>query len=173
MLPSNQAKSDDTESYRMDLAPVVSEDIVQDSNEIVSTYIAGINHHDINKYVQHHVTKHKNSKYGGNTKKELLSLVEDYPKIYKYNKLSSSKVVLEPDTNNQHDSNAVKVLVDGYMLGFIPRTHSEKINNCIKNNEILKVKVFIRGGTYVTLDYDDFTEVDGKYYSDLIIELSQ
>ncbi|QYA42105.1 HIRAN domain-containing protein [Macrococcoides bohemicum] len=143
-----------------------------DDIQVIETYIAGIDKHEIDNYIKYHVKKRNNQKYGGASKRKLIELLEDYPRIYKYNRLSNSKLKFELDPDNQHDSFAVKVYVDGFLLGYIPKTESELIHDFINQGKDIKGKVVIRGGKHMTLnDDDELEEVRGKYYSDLTLKI--
>ncbi|MDW8727283.1 HIRAN domain-containing protein [Streptococcus suis] len=57
------------------------------------------------------------------------------------------KLVREPD--NKYDPNAVKVLVCGYFVGYIPKTASEEVSRLIDRGEKLNLSVDMeRQGSY-------------------------
>ena len=68
-------------------------------------------------------------------------------KIYKYNYINKP-VKLVPDPQNEHDKNAVKVIVAGEVVGFISRNENEHVLSILKNADIKYISSFIGGGEY-------------------------
>ena len=81
-------------------------------------------------------------------------------RIYEYD-FYPTKIELIPDPNNEHDPNAVKVVVDNVLVGYIKAGSCKHILNVINGNCIEKIECIIRGGKYKFLSYDDDTD---KYF---------
>ncbi len=61
-------------------------------------------------------------------------------------------VALVPDRENTHDSNAVKVLLSGEFVGYIPADSSARIRSLMDQGKILNVSARIVGGPYKAYD---------------------
>lgn len=69
-----------------------------------------------------------------------------YQYIFSYN-----KVELIPEPTNQYDQNAVQVLIDGNIVGYIKSGSCKHILNLISENRIEKIEAKIKGGKYKCL----------------------
>lgn len=56
------------------------------------------------------------------------------------------EATLQPEPNNKHDPNAIKVLVRGIHVGYIGRTDCPAIKAMLDNGRIRRVQASIRGG---------------------------
>lgn len=74
-------------------------------------------------------------------------------KIYEYNYLNK-EAVLVPEPNNPHDPNAIMVLVDGFLVGYVPHEYTAFLHNFIKKNFVLYTSAFITGGNYKIVSAD-------------------
>ena len=99
-------------------------------------------------YLQKELTSvaYKNWKYNSNNEQSESST----DKIYRYNYTHKSALLI-PEPTNPHDSNAIKVLVDGIHIGYIPATACIEVNNMIKHSLITSINVEIYGGEYKNL----------------------
>lgn len=60
--------------------------------------------------------------------------VSNRPQKYsKYPIFKTSKVELIPEPENKHDENAIKILIDGVHLGYVPRDQTKEIHGELKN----------------------------------------
>lgn len=57
-------------------------------------------------------------------------------------------VKLEPEPANTHDKNAVKVIIAGEHVGYIPATSCIEVKTILKKNEIKYISAYITGGKY-------------------------
>ena len=88
------------------------------------------------------------------TKTELIdSLCED-EKIYEYEFYPSDTVLVE-EPDNQHDPNAIKVVIDGVHVGYIKKGSCSHIKKLINDNKIEYIDAEISGGKYKCL-YSEF-----------------
>ena len=81
-------------------------------------------------------------------------------RIYEYD-FYPTKVELVPEPDNEYDPNAVKVIVDNVLVGYIKAGSCKHILNIINSNRIEKIECTIKGGKYKYLGYDDDTD---KYF---------
>lgn len=67
----------------------------------------------------------------------------------------SFQVGLEKDPDNPHDKHAVKVLLDGEHVGFIPSESSAHVTKLIDNSQIDDLDAKVVGGPYKYYDSDE------------------
>lgn len=95
------------------------------------------------------------------SKKELIDEGYEDEKIYYYD-FYPDRVELIEEPGNEHDPNAIKVVVDGVHIGYIKAGSCPHIKKLIHAGSIVKTDVEIRGGKYKYLycEYDDEKEKD-------------
>ena len=113
------------------------------------------------------------------SKKELIDEGYEDEKIYYYD-FSPNTVELVEEPDNEHDPNAVKVVVDGVHIGYIKAGSCSHIKKLLHTGSIVKTDVEIRGGKYKYLycEYDDEKEKDvytldqdvSEYYATVTIK---
>ena len=92
------------------------------------------------------------------SKKQLIEEAPEDEPIYQYNFYPSDvKLVEEPD--NPHDSNAIKVIVDGTHIGYIKSGSCSRVRNLLKSGNVLDISAEIYGGNFKVLFMND----DGEY----------
>ena len=96
------------------------------------------------------------------TKKELIEAGYENERIFKYD-FSIKSFELVPEPTNEYDPNAIKVLADGLIVGYIKAGSCKHINKVIAENRIEKISGKIEGGKYKYIGYDYETE---KYFMD-------
>lgn len=66
-------------------------------------------------------------------------------------------VELVPEPDNPEDEKAIKVVVDGVHIGYVPKSKTTRVRNIFKKNNVISVTCDIYGGPYKVLewDYDD------------------
>lgn len=94
------------------------------------------------------------------SKKELVDEGYDNERIYQYN-FYPSNTELIPEPDNPYDPNAVKVIVDGVLVGYIKSGSCSHIMKVLKEDRIVKLECEIGGGNYKYLGYD---EDEDKYF---------
>ena len=84
-------------------------------------------------------------------------------KIWEYS-FNPQKVELVPEPDNEHDPNAIKVVIDGVHVGYIKRGSCAHIKKLIQEGKIEGIEAEIGGGRYKVVyeDYDD--ENDKEVY---------
>ena len=89
-------------------------------------------------------------------KSELIDLDMVNERIYKYEP-DFMNVELVPDPTNEHDPNAIKVVVDDVHIGYVPEKKTSKVKKILDKNEIIALACAISGGPYryIKENYDD------------------
>lgn len=88
------------------------------------------------------------------TKKGIIDEGLEDERIYQYD-FYPGKVELVPDPENEHDKNAIKVIVDGYQIGHVPADKCAYVHGLLSSGRIRKVDVEIYGGNYKYYDSDE------------------
>lgn len=91
-------------------------------------------------------------KYGGLKNKE----IEEYGKTYKYESFFTTNFQLIPEPLNEFDPNAIRVLINDYHVGYVPKEISLELQPLLINKNInykTKGMVSIIGGPYKDFDY--------------------
>lgn len=68
-------------------------------------------------------------------------------KIYQYT-FVNKPVKLEPEPKNKFDKNAIKVIIAGEHIGYIPSEDCVTVHGILKSHEIKYMSAFISGGKY-------------------------
>lgn len=94
-------------------------------------------------------------------KKELIEDGMTNERIYQFEP-DFIKAELVPDPENEHDPNAVKVVVDGVLIGFVPAKKAKKVKKIIEDMNILSLACAIGGGPYriIIEEYDEDKDKD-------------
>lgn len=95
----------------------------------------------------------------GYRKQELIDTCNTDINIYKQT-IEGKQVELIPDPENPHDSNAIKVLLGGKQIGFIPANACTHILDLMKSDRIIRLAYTVEGGKYkrVNEDYDSIKD---------------
>lgn len=89
------------------------------------------------------------------SKREIIDAGMEGERIYQY-KFPVGPVELVDEPENEHDPNAIKVLVAGQHIGYIKRGSTGRIHNLQRSGRVLGVTAEIYGGKYkVVTCYDD------------------
>lgn len=101
------------------------------------------------------------------------TIIEDYrygEKIYKYDDLFISRIEFVFDPENEHDSNAIKVMLrhnsDTFIhVGFVPKDTNVRFGEILKSDGTLDVECAIIGGTYkIVSESGQITKGQDDYY---------
>lgn len=119
--------------------PVQTKPAKSDANE-KRHRIAGTSYHmnEIMKFA------HENPDYKL-TKKQIMSMKLENTVIYKY-EFDPVTVALEPEPDNPHDKNAIKVLFNGVHIGYIKAGSCSHVNKLMKSNRIESISGRLYGG---------------------------
>ena len=90
------------------------------------------------------------------TKRDIIDccMTDEFIWKFSFNPIS---VQLVPEPTNPHDSNAIKVVIDGSHVGYIRARECNLLHGLIENNRIHNINASITGGPYksVNEDYND------------------
>ena len=75
----------------------------------------------------------------------------DNKRIYKYN-YTRKNACLIPEPQNEHDSNAIAVVIDGVPVGYVPADLCTHIHKLINSNACKNIEAQIYGGDYKYID---------------------
>lgn len=91
----------------------------------------------------------------GMSKAEIVEYFMYDEKIYQLS-FSPDSVVLEEEPDNEHDPNAIKVLIDNVHVGYIKKENCLHVKNLINECKIKSISADVHGGKYkiVNSDYD-------------------
>lgn len=96
------------------------------------------------------------------TKSQLIKMGLVDKKIYEY-LFSPSSVTLIPEPDNDHDPNAVKVVIDGKHVGYIKKGSCSHIKNLLNSNTISSISAKISGGKSKYVYCNDDCEDSNSY----------
>lgn len=99
------------------------------------------------------------------TKREIIDDDLTDERIYQYT-FTDGPVELVDDPDNEHDPNAIKVLIAGQHIGYIKRGSTGRVHNLQRAGRVLGVTAEIYGGKYKVVICDD--DDDGTERYDLI-----
>lgn len=95
------------------------------------------------------------------TKKEIIECCMEDMDIYKYEPFYGyAELVPEPD--NPHDPNAIKVIVDGIHIGYVPAKRTKSIKKILDSNNVIAIGCEIFGGPYKILPDENADIERGK-----------
>lgn len=124
----------------------------QDLHQYYSFKVAGISFHE--KEIINELASENDDYYM--TKKEIVDAYMTYETIYKYT-FSIDDVQLEPDPDNPHDPNAIKIIVDGVFVGYVPGRSTKRVKQILSKSPEIMCEVY--GGPSKIV----FDEGDGTY----------
>lgn len=81
------------------------------------------------------------------SKKEIIAKKLYDQKIFEYT-FAPQKTELIPEPTNPHDPNAIKVVIDGQLVGYVKTGSCARILKLIKENRIARIDGEIYGGNY-------------------------
>lgn len=93
------------------------------------------------------------------TKQQIIDEMMDDEKIYEY-EFFPQKTELIPEPDNPHDPNAIKVVIDNVLVGYIKTGSTAHVKNLLASSKISSIDAEISGGRYKIVSYDSY---DDKY----------
>lgn len=136
--------------------PVVEQEVVpepeKDPYQYYSFKVAGISHYE--KGIIETLAS-ENDDYDM-TKKEIVDAYMTDETIYKYT-FNIDDVQLEPEPDNPHDPNAIKVIVDGVFIGYVPGRSTKRVKQILTQSPEIICEIY--GGPSKIV----FEESDGTY----------
>lgn len=115
--------------------------------------VAGISHY-VNAIIEN--LAYENDEYSLSNH-ELINAHEYddyYTRIFEYS-FDDCSASLVPEPTNEHDSNAVRVEVNGILIGYVKRGSCTHVKNLLNSPDFDHVEVEIGGGNYKRLYEDD------------------
>nr|DAH33234.1 MAG TPA: hypothetical protein [Caudoviricetes sp.] len=107
----------------------------------------------------------KNSNYSL-SKSDIIDMGMTDKEIFRY-RWGTRPAELVPEPDNPHDSNAVKVMVDGVHIGYIKAVSCEHVLQLLEDDRIRRVTCEIGGGPYKEVSEDfDYKTLDSTYSLD-------
>lgn len=98
------------------------------------------------------------------SKSELVEIGAVDERIYKYSPIElDAELVPEPD--NPRDPNAIKVLVDGVQLGYVPADKTGKVKSLLEKEQIHAITSAFYGGPYKIIHEDFDPEREKEVYT--------
>ena len=98
------------------------------------------------------------------SKRDLIDCGFIEEKIWKYN-FYPSKLELQPEPENPHDPNAIKVIIDGEHVGYIKKGSCAHIKRIIEDGSLVKADCEMGGGPYKFISEDYDYDKDKEVYS--------
>lgn len=92
--------------------------------------------------------------------RKLAGIAEDEDDSFWFNIVTTKNFKLVPEPSNQADENAIKVMVEGYFVGYIDRRYNKGLKKYVDNDDyIIEGEVIGTGGsfdekTYSPVSYD-------------------
>lgn len=74
--------------------------------------------------------------------------------IYKY-EIASLDAELIPEPDNEYDPNAIKVVVMGVMIGYVPKEKTKKVKTLLESGTVVFIACDIYGGPYKVLEDEE------------------
>lgn len=87
------------------------------------------------------------------TKKEIEEDGLEDTYLYKYS-VAFADVDLVPEPDNQYDPNAIKVIADGVLVGYVPAKKTKAVRKIMDEKKIVQSQCQVYGGDYKVLNYD-------------------
>ena len=84
------------------------------------------------------------------TKREMKEYLIINRRVYQY-RFEPKDIDLVPEPDNPHDSKAVKIIINGYHVGYIRAEETEGIVDLFNSDKVKRVQTVIEGGKYKIL----------------------
>lgn len=88
-------------------------------------------------------------------------------KVFRY--FFDGEMTFEEEPTNKHDKNAVKILLNGYFIGYVPAEFAAKMKSVMAKKSIIKVEYKIKGGDYKVIEGNTIEECESDFKSDVIV----
>lgn len=90
-------------------------------------------------------------------------------KVYRY-KLTRKTAKLIPEPQNPHDPNAIMVMIDNVLVGYVPASECQNVKSILKSKSANSVEAELYGGDFKYVEYGDI--VKEKRNIEIIIEIT-
>lgn len=88
-------------------------------------------------------------------------------KVHRY--FFDGEMTFEEEPTNKHDKNAVKILLNGHLIGYVPAEFAPKMKKVIANKSITKVEYKVKGGEYKVIEGNYVDEDESEFICDVIV----
>ena len=164
--PVGTTSTDDKSSIKEQPKPVLQDNEVEEAVQppaddfVTKTYrVTGVQHYSDNLMK----IAVPNSNYDM-TKKEIIDFGMTDQCIWEH-EFYPSKLELQPEPDNPHDPNAIKVLIDDMLVGYIKAGSCKHLLNVIDQDRFLGASCQIGGGNYKRVDEEYDYDRDKSTYS--------
>ena len=157
-----QSEREDVDlSYRLNPKPIAKKAPVRHTSNKVF-FVVGTQHYPFEDKVNEHINAHKRKTMS------IREVIEDYGQIYKYSPMTSKRVKLIPEPENEYDNNAIAVHFRNTKIGHIKSNDTELVKKHLDGDKPYKAKIL--GGPFKELDYDEIVEVNGQFKMEIIFD---
>lgn len=164
-LPTQSEREDVDLSYRLNPKPIAKKAPVRHTSNKVF-FVVGTQHYPFEDKVNEHINAHKRKTYQSSM--SIREVIEDYGQIYKYSPMTSKRVKLIPEPENEYDNNAIAVHFRNTKIGHIKSSDTELVKKYLDDDKSYKAKIL--GGPFKELDYDEIVEVNGQFKMEIIFD---
>lgn len=151
----------DTETAQT-IRKMIESNILIDTKDHVLDYtiksyrVAGANH-----YKKNIMEVAYENDYYSMTKKQIVDAGMEDERIWKY-EVSDLNAYLVPEPDNKHDPNAIMVMVEGLLVGYVEAVSCIHLLDLIENDRILDITAEVCGGPYKVVTEDGYDYNTGK-----------
>ena len=164
-LPTHPKRKNVDLSYRLNPKPIAKKAPVRHTSNKVF-FVVGTQHYPFEDKVNEHINAHKRKTYQSSM--SIREVIEDYGQIYKYSPMTSKRVKLIPEPENEYDNNAIAVHFRNTKIGHIKSSDTELVKKYLDDDKSYKAKIL--GGPFKELDYDEIVEVNGQFKMEIIFD---
>ncbi len=94
-----------------------------------------------------------NEPYDGMTAKEIREELEEYDgTVYEYPTINES-VSFEDEPDNEYNPEALKILCDGELCGYVPDKNLSRVRGILKNHPDARMELVVKHGSSKFLDF--------------------
>ena len=164
-LPTQSEREDVDLSYRLNPKSIAKKAPVRHTSNKVF-FVVGTQHYPFEDKVNEHINAHKRKTYQSSM--SIREVIEDYGQIYKYSPMTSKRVKLIPEPENEYDNNAIAVHFRNTKIGHIKSSDTDLVKKYLDDDKSYKAKIL--GGPFKELDYDEIVEVNGQFKMEIIFD---
>lgn len=141
-MPEKTAQQEDEAAVKDTEEPAKPE------SEVKTYRVAGVEH-----YLDNLLSMMQPNYLYAYKKQELIDICHTSEPIYKQT-VPTDQLELVPEPTNPHDPNAIKVLLNGKLVGYIPAADCPHVLEVLENERALSIVCTVEGGKYKMVDED-------------------
>ena len=92
-------------------------------------------------------------------------------KVFRY--FFDGEMTFEEEPTNKYDKNAVKILLNGHLIGYVPAEFAAKMKQIMAKNSIIKVEYKAKGGEYKVIEGNHVEEDESEFRCDVIVSYTE